>query len=124
MTTFAESSMFVGGLVIGTLLAAAWSYVRYKDLLNLRTDREEEEEEDRGAVRGPLTLEHYHWGLVIFAAALALKYPGFGFVDGLSISLIFVETLQKHPFGFRKSHFIASTLFGGLLILIVLMVYL
>ncbi len=122
--TYIDANRFLAGLVIGIALAAGWVYLRYKRVfLDLISDREGEDEEDQGEVRGPVTLEHYHWGLIIFTSSLAFKYPGFGLIDGIAIALVFAETLQKHPFGIGKSHFLASTLFGALLVIILLMAY-
>lgn len=116
---YIDVTRFVGGLVVGGLVAIAWVYLRYREVsLNLKSDREEEDEEDGGGVKGPASLEHYHWGLIIFTAGLAFKYPGFGLIDGVAISLVFAETLQKHPFGWGKKHFLTSTLLGALLLLI------
>ena|GEM_PF-5767417 len=122
--TYIDINMFLGGLVAGMFLAIGWVYLRYKRVeLNFKSDREGEDEEDQGIVRGPITLEHYHWGLMLFTGTLILKYPGFGFTDGIAIALIFAETLQKHPFGIGKRHFLASTLFGALLLMLIFMVY-
>lgn len=116
-----DMNLFFGGIVIGLVLTGIWAYLRYSDL-NFRSDREEEGEKDKGKVKGPITLEHYHWGLI--AIGLALRFPEFGVLEGVFITLFAVETLQKHPFGLGKKHFTETTLLGLLILILIVFTFL
>lgn len=74
--------------------------------------------------KGPASLEHYHMGLGVFIISLFFFTKSVGFMEGLGLSLIAVETIQDNPFGIGKDHFLTSTVMGAALFLLLILLYL
>jgi len=95
---------FLGGLAIGFGLDFLWSHTaisKYEKHLE--------------------ALEHYHWGLIL----LTLVRTSFGSIEislpfaGIGVTLIITEARQNHPFAFRSTHQIPSTVIGLVLAFLV-----
>ena len=71
--------------------------------------------------RGVEALEHYHWGLVFLIVA---KLFDFGAIyAGVGLYLILVELTQKHPFAIKSDHDLPSTMFGLILVIILIFAF-
>jgi len=69
-------------------------------------------------------LEHYHIGLYSLILSALLFEPISGVLLGLGLELIIEELLQHNPLAIGKDHFYTSSIIGGMLLIILLLVYL
>lgn len=111
---------FIGGFIVGIILSIAWSNaLRTKFGLSVISD----EGLIMRGLKGPAVLEHYHVGLFFFIIAVLFFSKSLGFLEGLGISLIAVEAMQKNPFAIGKAHFPSSTAIGFALFILLAILY-
>ncbi|MEE8168763.1 MAG: hypothetical protein V3T58_07840 [Candidatus Hydrothermarchaeales archaeon] len=113
------------GAVISIVLCLIWRWLRYSQIAPSITS---DKKLTRMGLRGPASVEHYHWGILFGLSGFFLTYYCHLALDslfwiGLGVILILSEFAQENPFGAGKDHFQTTNMITVVLVVVLILAW-